>query len=241
MKSKKITRASSRVAKKRLLNYASWLPIRKQKEVSKLLSKNDILSATRSMYNKGNTSIRNIISPFYFQRNSKYNSTKNRILSTRPSSNRRTVNKVLKTAMSKKIIVNIVDPFTRNTSKKRGGVNPEYVQNAIKNANIRYATVGANGKLNALALIKSPTPNSRYVNVIGAHQGYGHSLMNRIINNAKTNGIKRINLKAVTHVTKNSNANNDPLVKWYKGKGFVRSGKLNKEQLLPMSIRLKTN
>jgi hypothetical protein len=143
--------------------------------------------------------------------------------------------------MNNKTIMNIVMPISNtnsNSRQKRGGVNPEYVQNAIKVASIKYVTVGNNGRLKAFALIKSKTPNSRYINVIGAFPGYGHSLMNKIINNAKKNGLKRINLKAVTHVTANKNANNDPLVKWYAGKGFVRAGPLNNGQLLPMSINL---
>jgi hypothetical protein len=136
--------------------------------------------------------------------------------------------------------VNIVVPFTGNNigAAKRGGVNPEYVQNAVKTANMKYATVGTNGRLKAFALIKSKSPNSRYINVIGAFPGYGHSLMNKIINNARTNKIKKINLKAVTHVKSNMNANRDPLVRWYMGKGFSRSGPLNSEELLPMSIKL---
>jgi hypothetical protein len=238
MKSKKPTRASPRIAKRHLTAYASWLPIRKQKEVSKLLAKNQIWPATRCMYNKSNTSSRIGISPCFFPAPPKYNVTKNRIVSTRPTSNKRTVNRAIQKSINNKSIVNIVVPLTGNTTKKRGGVNPEYVQNAVRNANIRYATVGNNGKLKAFAFIKTTSPNSRYINVIGAYQGYGHSLMNKIINNARINRLRKINLKAVTHVTKNSNANNDPLVKWYKGKGFVRSGQLNNEQLLPMSIRL---
>mgnify|MGYP006286596903 CR=1 FL=1 len=76
---------------------------------------------------------------------------------------------------------------------------------------------------------------SRFIDVIGDYPGYGSSLMNRIISNAKANGKKYVNLKAVTTALNNKNAESYPLVKWYKSKGFVKSGPLIKnEYLLPM-------
>lgn len=232
-------RASARIAGKHIKAYSTWLPKSKQKEVSKLLSAGKVWSAVRSMYNKtGNTTARIGISSHFFPKPGKYNASKNRILSTRPNSNRRTVNRRINNSVYNKSIVNIVVPLTGNTNQKRGGVNPDYVQNAVKHANIKYATVGTNGRLKAFALIKSKSPNSRYIDVIGAFPGYGHSLMNKIINNARTNKMSKINLKAVTHVKANKNANSDPLVRWYMGKGFSRSGPLNSEELLPMSIKL---
>ncbi len=233
------TRASSRIAGKYIKNYASWLPIRKQKEVSKLLSSGKVWHAVRSMYNKGgNTSSRTGISTHFFPNPGKYNDSKNKIISTRANSNKRTVNKAINRSIGNKSIVNIVIPLTGNTTTKRGGVNPEYVENAVKHASIKYATMGNNGRLKAFALIKTKSPTSRYIDVIGAFPGYGHSLMNKIIHNAKVNQLKKINLKAVTHVKSNKNANTDPLVKWYMGKGFARSGSLNREGLLPMTINL---
>ena len=233
------TRASSRIAKKTIRNLSTWYPKRTQTAIAKYLARNEIVPAMRIMYNlnTGNVSSRIGINPVHYPKIPKYNASRNRILSTRPTSNRRTVERAFNRSFSNKSFVNIVDPITRGNASKRGGVNPAYIQNAYKNASTKYATVGTNRKLKAFALIKNK-PNSRYINVIGAFPGYGHSLMNKIINNAKKNGLKRINLKAVTHVTANKNANNDPLVKWYAGKGFVRAGPLNNGQLLPMSINL---
>ena len=96
------------------------------------------------------------------------------------------------------------------------------------------------GSLKALALVKN-YPNSRYINVIAGYSSYGHPMMNRILKNAKNANKKRVNLKAVVQSTSNNKrANNDPLVKWYKSKGFVRTGTLNSGQLLPMSKVLFT-
>ena len=80
-----------------------------------------------------------------------------------------------------------------------------------------------------------PERNVRYINVIAGYPSYGHIMMNKIINNARRNGRKRVNLSAVVQ---GQNANNDPLVKWYKAKGFVRSGNLSSNSLLPMSKTL---
>lgn len=234
------SRASERIAGKYLKAYASWLPIRKQKEVSKLLKSGKVWPAVRSLYNKSgnNLSARVGISKYFHPNPGKYNASRNKIISTRSNGAKRTVNRALNRATNNKTIMNIVMPIsnTNSASKpKRGGVNPEYVQNAVKAASIKYVTLGNNGRLKAFALIKSRTPNSRYINVIGAFPGYGHSLMNKIIQNARNNKLNRVNLKAVTHA---KNVNTDPLVRWYMGKGFSRSGSLNSEALLPMSIKL---
>ena len=232
-------RASKRLAGKYLKPYSTWLPVSKQKEVSKLLNSGKVWNAVRSMYTiTGNTSARTGISRHFFPKPAKYNASRNRIVSTRV--NKRTTNKAIKRSIKNKSFINIIQPplTGNNNTKRRGGVNSEYVINAVKNSSMRYATVGPNRRLKAFALIKNKTPNSRYINVIGAFPGYGHSLMNKIIQNGKNNKLNRINLKAVTHVIANKNANNDPLVRWYMSKGFVRSGPLNNEQLLPMSIKL---
>ena len=113
----------------------------------------------------------------------------------------------------------------------------EYVVNALKTANVKYAIVNDNGKLRSLALLKNNTPNSRYINVISAFTSYGHPMMNKILANAKSQGKKRVNLQAVTNTTNNKAANSNALVRWYVAKGFKRSGVLGSNQLLPMTHR----
>jgi hypothetical protein len=84
--------------------------------------------------------------------------------------------------------------------------------------------------MKAFALVKNK-PNSRYINVISGFTSYGHPMMNRILANAQAAGKKRVNLQAVVQT---NSANNDPLVKWYMAKGFVKSGNLS-NSMLPMS------
>lgn len=220
---------SIRLASKGIKKLTSNLPFRKKKRIEKLAESGEVWKAIRQLYNieKGNVSARNIVRKEFRPKIRKYNASKNIFL------NKNNAKKAIERSARHKNIANILVPLTGTS---RGGVDPAYVVNALKNANIKYAIVNKNtGTLKALALLKNE-PNSRYIDVIAAYTSYGHPMMNKILKNAKNNGKKRVNLKAVVQSTsKNRNANNDPLVKWYRSKGFVRSGKLNEGQLLPMS------
>lgn len=226
-------RASSRLAAKGLRTYASWFPVRTQKKIERKLRTKGVWNAVRNLYNieKGNVSSRMYVSKYFAPKHRKYNASKNVFV------NGRNANRAIDRAIRQKYIANILVPF----SGSRGGVEPSYVVNAIKNANVnKYAIINRNNKsLKAFALIKNPNRNSRYINVIAGFTSYGHPMMNKILNNARAQGKNRVNLKAVVQTTNNnSKANNDPLVKWYMSKGFKRSGVLNSGQLLPMSIKL---
>ena len=227
-------RASKRLALKSLKSYVRNLPIRKKRNIEKTAEKAGVWSAVRKMYNvqKGNISVRNIVSRHFRPKYRKYNASKNNIM------NKNNANRAIQRSIRHKNIANILVPLSGNS---RGGVDPAYVVNALKNTNIKYAIVNKNtGSLKALALVKN-YPNSRYINVIAGYSSYGHPMMNRILKNAKNANKKRVNLKAVVQSTSNNKrANNDPLVKWYKSKGFVRTGTLNSGQLLPMSKVLFT-
>jgi hypothetical protein len=222
-------RASPRIAQKGIKKYASnWVTsARKRKLVEKLANEGKIWNAVKSMYNikQGNVSSREAVSMFFHPRYRKYNASKNIFV------NKNNAERAIRRAISQKYIADILIPLAGNT---RGGVDPRYLVNyGLKGANIKYAIINKNNKsLKALGLVQN-FPNHRYINVIAGLKSYGHPMMNRILTNA---GQKRVNLKAVTGALKNSNANNDPLVKWYMGKGFKRAGPLNlKSQLLPMS------
>ena len=222
-------RASSRLLEKRLKERAT--STRKKRAVSGLLAKGKVWSAVRSLYvpNNNNVTARNAVSKYFYPTLPKYNASKNVI-----TRNKRLVNHAIEKALLNGTIVDIVMPFV-GKGAKGAGVSQGYIKHAFKYANIKYATIG-NRSLRAFALVNNG-PNSRYINVIGAIPSYGSSLMNRILKNAKNNGKKYVNLKAVTNVENNKNANNYPLVKWYKSKGFVRSGNL-KNSLLPMRSTL---
>ena len=223
-------RASMRLVKKVLLEHASKLPALKRKRVERMMTEyKNVWPTVQFMYNinSGNTSARNRVSKVFHPIHRKYNTSRNKILSNNNA------NRAIKRSIVRKNIANILVPVTGG-NRTGGGVNPGYVANALKNKNLKYAIVNvSNGKLKALALVNNK-PNSRYVNVIAGLRGYGHPMMNKILNNAKAAGKKRVNLKAVTNVTNNSKANNVPLVKWYVAKGFRRTGTLN-NGLLPMS------
>lgn len=227
-------RGSIRLASKSIKKVASNLPFRKKRRIEKLAESGDVWSAVRKLYNieKGNVSVRNVVRRSFRPKMRKYNASKNEIL------NKNNANKAIMRSIRHKNIANILVPLSGNS---RGGVDPAYVANAIKNTNIKYAIVNRNtGTLKALALVKNE-PNSRYINVIAGYSSYGHPMMNKILSNARNANKKRVNLKAVVQSTSmNKNANMDPLVRWYKSKGFVRSGKLNEGQLLPMSRVLFT-
>lgn len=225
------SRASSRVAKKTIEKKISNLPYRKRKRIEEILKKENVnlWTAVRRMYNleTGNVSAREGVSSFFKPKPVKYNPSVHMFA--------RSPKRAIIRAITNKSIANITVPIYGNTS--RGGVNPAYVANAIKNKSVKYAIVNKSGKLQAFSLVKDkyPTENARYINVIAAYPSYGHPMMNKILSNAKSRGYKRVNLKAVTATTNNSKANENALVKWYRSKGFVRSGTLNKNQLLPMS------
>lgn len=230
------TRASIRVAKKKIKKYASdYLPVRKRQRIEKMLKgRANVWGAVKSMYNigAGNVSSRNVVSTYFHPRIRKYDATKNRFVTGKKA------NRVIQRSVVQKNIANMLVPLH---GVQRGGVSTAYVIKAVKNANVKYALVNESGKkLRAFALLKNNPKNlSRYIDVIAAFTSYGHPMMNKVIANAKTLGKSRVNLKAVTNTTNNSKANNDALVKWYMSKGFKRSGKLGNDQLLPMSHNLK--
>lgn len=221
-------RASLRIAEKGIKKYAKNLPSTKRKRIESILKKNkNIWTAVRSLYNvrEGNTSSRNVVSSYFHPSMRKYNASKNTFVTGQNA------NRAIQRSITHKNIVNMLVPLH---GVKRGGVHPGYVINAMKKANIKYAIVNENGKLKSFALLKN-NPNSRYINVISAFTSYGHPMMNKILENAKSAGKLKVNLKAVTNTMNNSRANQNALVKWYMSKGFKRSGALNKNQLLPMS------
>lgn len=230
MPPKKITRGSLRIAEKSIKKYAAnYLPTLKRKRIETILKKNkNVWSAVKRMYNvtEGNTSARNVVNPYFHPTVRKYNASKNRFV------NGRNANRAIQRSIVQKNIVNMLVPLH---GVKRGGVHPGYVVNALKSANVKYAIVNENGKLKSFALLKNNSPNSRYINVISAFTSYGHPMMNKILANAKSQGKKKVNLKAVTKTANNKKANEDALVKWYMSKGFKRSGTLGKNHLLPMS------
>lgn len=231
MKNRKPQRASLRIAKKTIEKKLNTYSSRKKREVKSLLSKNKIWAATRKLYVPGNSNVssREGVSRFFYPLPPPYNASRNII-----TRNKRNVNKVLNTAIKNASLVDIVIPLV-GAGAKGASVNPGYIENAAKTSNMKYATIGNNRRLKAFALLLNTNRNSRFIDVIGAYPGYGSSLMNRIISNAKANGKKYVNLKAVTTALNNKNAESYPLVKWYKSKGFVKSGPLIKnEYLLPM-------
>lgn len=228
-------RASTRIAAKTLLLKANTL--RKRKELESLVKKGQIWSAVKKLYkNKEGANVyyaRQGIHPYFYPLPPRYNASKNTI-----HTNNRVAKKSINSAIKNKTIMDIVIPLI-GKGANGAGVNPDYISNSFKNStNMKYATVGKYRKLKAFAFVKNPTPNSRYINVIGAFPGYGSTLMNKILSNAKRNGKRFVNLKAVTNVENNKKANNYPLVKWYASKGFVRSGTL-KNSTLPMRYTIR--
>lgn len=229
-------RSSVRIASKSIKKHAHEKihSVRKKRKIEKLTEAGNVWSAVKKLYDieKGNVSVRDIVRRHFRPKMRKYNSTKNIIV------NKNNANRAIQRSIRHKNIANILIPLSGNS---RGGVDPAYVVSALPTTNIKYAIVNKNtGTLKALALVQN-APNSRYINVIAGYSSYGHPMMNKILKNAKAANKKRVNLKAVVQSTSNNRyANNDPLVKWYKGKGFVRSGTMNEGSLLPMSKVLFT-
>lgn len=223
---KKANRASVRIAKKSVKKYAEdSLPPLKRKRIESILKRNNnVWTAVKRMYNVsgGNVSSRNIVSPYFQPTMRKYNASKNRFVTGQNA------NRAIKRALIHKNIVNMLVPFRGS----RGGVHSGYVENALKHTNIKYGIVNDKGKLKSFALVKN-SPNSRYINVISGYTSYGHPMINKVISNARNAGKKRVNLKAV--LQNKNKPNNDPLVKWYSGKGFKPSGNATNNYLFPMS------
>lgn len=219
-------RASARLVTKSLKAKTSS---RKMKRVSSLIAKGRVWNAVKSLYvpKKSNVSSRQGVSRYFYPLPQRYDPSSNII-----HRNGRITKKAIQTALLNKTIMNMTLPLT-GKGASGAGVSLNYVTYAIKNANMKYATVGKNKKLKAFALIKFTSPNTRYINVISGFPSYGSSLMNRVLNNARKNGKKYVTLKAITNVENNKNANDYPLVKWYASKGFVRNGTLQ-NYLLPM-------
>lgn len=218
-------RASVRIASKAIMNKVASK--RRKNKLQRIINKSGVWPAVKSLYKPTNVySAREGISNFFFPIPPRYNATRNTI-----HRNNRNALKAIQRGIINKTTANIVVPLIGKGSN-RAGVNPSYIPNAFRNSNLKYATIG-NGNLRAFAFVKNTGPNTRYINVIGAFPSYGPSIMNRILANARTNGKKYVDLKAVTNVANNKNANDYPLVKWYASKGFVRSGTLS-NSLLPM-------
>ncbi len=223
-------RASVRIATKGITKTLPSKRIRKRVE-GILKKRGNVWAAVRNLYNikQGNVSSRDVVSPYFHPVYRKYNPTQNKFLKDRNAI------KAIKRSIYKKNIANMLVPLH---GVKRGGVHPGYVVHALENANTKYAIVNEKGNLRSFSLVKN-YPNSRYINVIAAIPSYGHPMMNKILNNAKRDGKEKVNLKAVTDTKNNQKANNDALVRWYKTKGFERSGSLNSNSLLPMSVKLQ--
>lgn len=225
---KQPVRGSLRLAKKSIIKKHGTSK-RKKAIIERAFKKGNVWSAVRQTYNKvgNNTSARNVVSPAFLPRY-RYNAQKNVI-----TNNKRNVNKALTKSFAYKNILDILIPLVGKGV--RGGVHPEYVKYAKNHANIKYAVLNRNTKaLRGFGLVNNhyPERNVRYINVIAGYPSYGHVIMNKIIQNSIRNGRKRINLSAVVQ---GSNANKDPLVKWYEAKGFVKAGPLGANSLLPMS------
>lgn len=227
-------RASARIAAKTIIGKATSL--RKKRELASLVKKGHVWNAVRKLYkSKEGENVyiaREGIHPHFYPLPPKYNATRNTI-----HRNNRAAKYSINRAIKNKSIMDIIVPLV-GKGASGAGVNPAYVASAFKSTNMIYATVGKR-KLKAFAFIKNPTRNTRYVDVIGAFPGYGSSLMNKILSNAKNNGKKYVNLSAVTNGVNNKNANSYPLVKWYSSKGFVRSGTLKSNSTLPMRYTVK--
>ena len=78
--------------------------------------------------------------------------------------------------------------------------------------NGRYAILNNNGVFQGFAIV-SNYGNTRTLELIATRKGYGKTLLNRIINNAKQNNKQNISLMAI----------HPRLVNWYRQFGFVPS------------------
>ena len=81
-------------------------------------------------------------------------------------------------------------------------VNKNWFKNAYKVSNRHYTVVNTNGKMVGFALVNNNHKNQRgdmRIRLIGTNKGrgIGKLLMERIINNARTRGLKTITLESV--------------------------------------------
>lgn len=84
----------------------------------------------------------------------------------------------------------------------RRTVNENFVLNVLKNMNTRgsknYVVLNENGRLLGFSIIRNKN-TTMHLNLIGANKGYGRQLMERMIQNARRRGIKKIVLFSVPH------------------------------------------
>jgi hypothetical protein len=228
-------KGSVRIAKRRLT--ALELPLHKKSIMQRHLNQGKVWNAVRQTYSHYDPRYtRSLVAPAFKPRwRSQANNTFLR---------NKHANYSIRKANKTEQLTNIVLPIHGNGN--RGGVNSGYVMRVLRNNPIKYAIVGSNGMLKGFALLKNIRVNhSRYIDVI-AGPGVGHTLMNKIISNAKANKKSRINLKAVISQNilnkinrGNATVNNNKLVQWYKGKGYKVRGALNfYNGLQPMSLNL---
>ena len=89
--------------------------------------------------------------------------------------------------------------------------------------------VGNNNAFLGVAFVHNTGNNSRFIEYIGARKGYGRALLNRIVNNARKNNKKNVQLMAIP-----------VLSEWYKGSNFKVSGR-TQMGLTPMVPVLRKN
>ena len=108
-------------------------------------------------------------------------------------------------------LANIVKPKPNKNGKLRGGVNLAYIARKFSSNPIRYILINnsksnKNNKIQGFAIMKNSNNwrgKIRYVDVIGSRgtSGGGTQLMLKIINNARKNGINKINLNSAPNIT----------------------------------------
>ena len=112
-------------------------------------------------------------------------------------------------------------------NSSRGGINPNYVFNAINENPIRYVITNNSSSLYGVALARNLNNGAtRYINVFAAQPGLGGKFMKKIKNNAKLNGKAYINLSSIPEV-----------VGFYQKQGFVKTGRNG--GLVPMRFSFK--
>lgn len=98
----------------------------------------------------------------------------------------------------------LLDKSFRRDARRlvRETVNRNWFKNAYKASNRNYAVINTNGNLVGFALINKNGKNLKgdvRIRLIGTNKGrgIGRALMERIINNARTRGLKTVTLESV--------------------------------------------
>lgn len=121
-------------------------------------------------------------------------------------------------------------PGTSERKNRVGGVRPGYFNYAMgpkyntsgqpvpgSTLNpVRYAVVNNKKKVHAFALLRNYGANVRYLNLVASFKGHVSGLLKKIIENAKTNQKKHLNLSAVVQNKWKNRPGNNGLVHMYK-------------------------